>query len=176
MVRRLGKVFRDHFDRVCRANDWTTLTDKVQHLSLALEGPAAEVLKDVDETSTTAYDDIWALLARRFGQTDAPRDAMRRFDVCRQMDNESIPEFEAALRVLYREAWPHASAEQRDSSLKRRFEEGVVNPKLREYLSLHARDDDFAASGNARDYTPEEMRAYHYAPTRPYFRYCRCGR
>ena len=161
------KSFRDHFDRVCRVNDWTTLTDKVQHLSLALEGPAAEVLKNVDETSTTAYDDIWALLARRFGQTDAPRDAMRRFDVRRQMDGESIPEFEAALRVLYREEWPHASAVQRDSTLKRRFEEGVLNLKLREYLRLHAPDDDFAAS---------VLRARYFVETREITRPKKCVR
>ena len=72
--------FKEHFERICRVNAWTTTEDKVQNLTLALEGPAAEILKDVNEASPTAYDEIWTLLARRFGQTDAPRDAMRRFD------------------------------------------------------------------------------------------------
>jgi len=96
--------FKEHFERICRVNAWTSTEDKVQNLTLALEGPAAEILKDVNEASPTAYDEIWTLLARRFGQTDAPRDAMRRFDNRRQADNESIPEYAQALRVLHREA------------------------------------------------------------------------
>jgi len=96
--------FKEHFERICRVNAWTSTEDKVQNLTLALEGPAAEILKDVNEASPTAYDEIWTLLARRFGQTDAPRDAMRRFDNRRQTDSESIPEYAQALRVLHREA------------------------------------------------------------------------
>jgi len=94
--------FKDHFERICRVTAWTSTEDKVQNLTLALEGPAAEILKDVNENSPAAYDEIWTLLARRFGQTDAPRDAMRRFDNRRQTDNESIPEYAQALRLLHR--------------------------------------------------------------------------
>jgi len=138
--------FKEHFERICRVNAWTTTKDKVQNLTLALEGPAAEILKDVNESSPTAYDEILTLLARRFGQTDAPRDAMRRFDNRRQTDNESIPEYAQALRVLHREAWPTATSSQRDSDLKRRFEDGVLNPEMSQFLRLHAREDDFATT------------------------------
>ena len=72
-------------------NAWTSTEDKVQNLTLALEGPAAEILKDVNEASPTAYDEIWTLLARRFGQTDAPRDAMRRFDNISQYQSTHRP-------------------------------------------------------------------------------------
>jgi len=50
------------------------------------------------------------------------------------------------LRTLYRQAWPNASAETRDSTLKHRFEHGLTNPELTQYLRIHARDDDFAAT------------------------------
>ena len=43
------KTFRDHFIRVARANGWQTDTDKVQNLALALDGPALEVLKEIDD-------------------------------------------------------------------------------------------------------------------------------
>jgi len=69
------RSFREQFERICRVNSWTSTADKVQNLTLALEGPAAEILKDINEASPTAYDEIWTLLARRFGQTDAPRDS-----------------------------------------------------------------------------------------------------
>ena len=55
-------------------------------MTLALEGPAADGLKDVDELAPDAYDQIWQQIGRRFGHTDAPRDAMRRFDNRKQME------------------------------------------------------------------------------------------
>ncbi len=71
-------------------------------MTLALRGPAAEVLRDIDEAASTAYADIWTALSRRFGEIDAPREAMRRFENRRQTDNESLPEFVQALRTLFR--------------------------------------------------------------------------
>ena len=65
---------------MARANNWITNAEKVQQLTLALEGPAADTLKEIDETSSTAYNDIWASLKSRFGGLDEPRDAMRRFE------------------------------------------------------------------------------------------------
>ena len=85
-------------------------------------------------------------LARRFGQTNEPRDAQRRFHTRRQLDNETIPEFESALRSLYREAWPNATPEQRDADLKRYFEEGLSHPTVGVHLQLHARDANFATT------------------------------
>jgi len=85
---------------------------------LALEGAAGEILKDVEDSSPSVYNDIWSQLARRFGMTDGPREAMRRFDNRRQQDSESVQEYELSLRVLNRDAWPTATAAQRDSALK----------------------------------------------------------
>jgi len=62
------------------------------------------------------------------------------------MDNESLQEFEQALRLLHREAWPSKTNEQRDSELKRRFEDGLSNTEMAQYLRLHARDCDFSAT------------------------------
>ena len=103
---------------------------------MALEGPAAEILKDVNEASPIAYDEIWTLLARRFGQTDAPRDAMRRFDNRRQTDNESIPEYAQALRVLHREAWPTATSSQRDSDLNVDLKMECFTQKCRNFYAF----------------------------------------
>ena len=60
---------------MCKVNGWTTGQDKAQNLTLA-----ADVLKDVEESAPDAYDQIWRQIGRRFGHTDAPRDAMRRFE------------------------------------------------------------------------------------------------
>jgi len=84
------KDYKSHFERVCKVNSWNTPQDRAQNLTLALESPAADVLKDVDELAPNAYDQIWQQTGRRFGHTDAPRDAMRRFGNRRPMDNESL--------------------------------------------------------------------------------------
>ena len=48
--------------------------------------------------------------------------------------------------MLHREAWPVATSSQTDSDLKRRFEDGVLNPEMSQFLRLHAREDDFATT------------------------------
>ena len=55
---------------------------------------------------------------------------MRRFDSRRQEENETIPDFEQALRTLHREAGPAATPEQRDAALKRRFEDGLISTEM----------------------------------------------
>ena len=117
--------------------------EKAQNLMLAFEGSAADILKDVEDSSPSVYTDIWSQLARRFGMTDGPREAMRRFDNRRQQDTESVQEFEQSLRVLHRDAWPTATPVQRDSALKRKFEDGLASLDMSQFLRLHARNDDF---------------------------------
>ena len=137
------KTFREHFERVAKVNQWISDADKIQNLSLSLEGTAMDILKEVDETASTAYADIWHALSRRFGHIDDKRDAMRRFDLRKQGDSETLVEFEQALRTLYREAWPESDSTQRDQALKRRFEEGLISVEMTQYLRLHTLNDNF---------------------------------
>ena len=41
------------------------------------------------------------------------------------------------------EAWPSSNPEQRDSQLKRKFEEGLLSADMRQFLRLHAPNDSF---------------------------------
>jgi len=65
--------FRDHFGRVAKVNRWQDDVTKAQHLMLALEGDAAEILKEISDTSPTVLQDIWDALSRRFGENDDAR-------------------------------------------------------------------------------------------------------
>jgi len=94
------KGYREYFERLAAVNGWTTVEQKVEQLTLALEGPASEVLRDSETSQPQAYNIIWESLARRFGSLGGAREAMRRFDSRRQEDNETIPDFEQALRTL----------------------------------------------------------------------------
>jgi len=140
------KGYREYSERLAAVNGWSTPEQKVEQLALALEGPATEVLRDLDTSHPQAYNIIWDALARRFGSLDGEREAMRRFDSRRQEDSEAIPDFEQALRSLHREAWPTATPEQRDAALKRRFEDGLLSSDMVQFLRLHARDLDFQAT------------------------------
>ena len=128
------KGYREYFERLAAVNGWSTPEQKVEQLALALEGPATEVLRDLDTSHPQAYNIIWDALARRFGSLDGAREAMRRFDSRRQEDSETIPDFEQALRSLHREAWPTATPEQRDAALKRRFEDGLLSSDMVQFV------------------------------------------
>ena len=133
-------------------NNWTTNDDKFQHLCVALEGSVVEFLKDLRE-SGDKYANIWSALERRFGYMNEPERAMQRFDNRRQIEGETLAVYEQALRTLHREAWPSADAASSDGALKRRFIAGLSNPEMQQFLRLHAKGDDFAATvARARQY------------------------
>ena len=71
---------------------------------LSLEGPAAERMNYIDDTSPTALDDIRSALARRFSDIKDQLDAKRKIDARKQQDNEGVAEFEQTLRSLHRRA------------------------------------------------------------------------
>ena len=138
------KSFRDHFARVAKVNKWGDDNTKAQHLMLALEWNAAEVLKEISDSSPTVLQDIWDALSRRFGEVDEAREALRKFEQRRPSDTESVVDFEQALRSLYRVAWPQATPEQKEVALKIKFEEGLRNMDMQQYLRLHAMGDTFS--------------------------------
>ena len=74
------RVFRDYFERICKINNWESNAEKAQHLSVALESPAVELLKDIPENQPDTYEQIWTALAPRFGYLDEKERAVQRFD------------------------------------------------------------------------------------------------
>ena len=82
------------------------------------------------------------------------------FDARRQNENETLVEYEQALRMLHREGWPTATTEQRDAALKRMFEEGLLSNEMTQFLRLHARDSDFTE-------TVTKVRQFAEAPGNP---------
>jgi len=94
------KGYREYFERLAAVNGRATAEQKTEQLALALEGPSSEVLRDLGTSQFQAYSLIWEALARRFGFLYGAREAMRRFDSRRQEENETISDFEQALRTL----------------------------------------------------------------------------
>ena len=91
---------------------------------------------------------IWEALDRRVGYVDELQRAMRRFDVRRQLEGETLAVFEQSLRMRHREAWPKVDIKspEADSLLRRKFVDGIQDLDLQKYLRLHAATDDFATT------------------------------
>ena len=73
---------------------------------------------------------------------------MRRFDVRKQQEGETLAVFEQSLRMLHREVWPKTDirSPEADSLLRRKFVDGILDLELQRYLRLHAASDDFATT------------------------------
>ena len=65
---------------------------------------------------------------------------MRRFDVRKQLEGETLAVFEQSLRMLHREACPKTDIKspEADLLLRRKFVDGILDLELQKYLRLHA--------------------------------------
>jgi len=117
------------------------------HLLVAMDGAASEALRGLKAEKDTDLALIWEALSRRFGFVDEPERAMRRFDVRKQLEGETLAVFEQSLRMLHREAWPKMDIKspEADSFLRRKFVDGILDLELQKYR-LHATSDDFATT------------------------------
>jgi len=69
---------------------------------VAMEGAASEAVRGLKAEKDSDLKQIWDALHRRFGYVDEPDRAMRRVDVCKQQEGQSLAVFEQGLRALYR--------------------------------------------------------------------------
>ena len=104
-----------------------------------MDGAATDAVRGLKAEKDTDLALIWEALSRRFGHVDEPERAMRRFDVRRQQDGETLTLFEQNLRILHREAWPKVDIKspEADSLLRRKFVDGIADIELQKYLRLH---------------------------------------
>ena len=140
------KAYKEYFERVCLCNEWKSPTECARHLLVAMDGAATDAVRGLKAERDTNLTLIWEALSRRFGHVDEPERAMRRFDVRRQQDGETLTLFEQNLRILHREAWPKVDIKspEADSLLRRKFVDGIADIELQKYLRLHAATDDLS--------------------------------
>ena len=90
-----------------------------------MDGAATDAVRGLKAEKDTDLALIWEALSRRF----EPERAMRRFDVRRQHDGETLTLFEQNLRILHREPWPKTDIKspEADSLLRRKFVDGIAD-------------------------------------------------
>ena len=142
------KQYEEYFERICECNGWENSTERARHLLVAMDGAACEAVRGLKAEQDSDLALIWEALDRRFGYVDEPQRAIRRFDVRRQLEGETLAVFEQSLRILHREAWPKTDLKspEADSLLRRKFVDGIQDLDLQKYLRLHAATDDFATT------------------------------
>jgi len=142
------KAYKECFERICLCNECKSPTECARHLLVAMDGAATDAVRGLKAEKDTDLALIWEALSRHFGHVDEPERAMRRFDVRRQQDGETLTLFEQNLRILHREAWPKTDIKspEADSLLRRKFVDGIADIELQKYLRLHAANDDFATT------------------------------
>jgi len=113
-----------------------------------MDGAASEAVRGLKAEKDSDLALIWESLSRRFGFVDEPERAMRRFDVRKQLEGDTLAVFEQSLRMLHREAWPKTDIKspEADSLLRRKFVDCILDMELQRYLCLHATSDDFATT------------------------------
>ena len=142
------KAYKEYFERICVCNEWKTPTECARHLLVAMDGAASEAVRELKAEKDADLAVIWEALSRRFGFVDEPERAMRRFDVRKQLEGETLAVFEQSLRMLHREAWPKTDIKspEADSLLRRKFVDSILDIELQKYLRLHAASYDFATT------------------------------
>jgi len=96
---------------------------------------------------------------------------MRRFDVRKQQEGETLAVFEQNLRILHREAWPKTDLKstEADTLLCRKFVDGILDVELQKYLRLRDASDDCASTvSKARHFV--DARELFRAPKKPAIR------
>ena len=88
------KAYKEYFERICVCTDWKTPTECARHLLVAMDGAASEAVRGLKAEQDSDLAKIWEALARRFGFVDEPERAMRRFDVRKQLEGETLAVFE----------------------------------------------------------------------------------
>ena len=87
------KAYKEYFERVCLCNEWKSSTECARHLLVATDGAATDAVRGLKAEKDTDLALIWDASSRRFGHVDEPERAMRRFDVRRQQDEETLTLF-----------------------------------------------------------------------------------
>jgi len=98
------KAYKEYFERICVCNEWKSQTECARHLLVAMDGAASEAVRGLKAEKDSDLALIWEALSRRFGFVDEPERAMRRFDVRKQLEGDTLAVLEQSLRMLHREA------------------------------------------------------------------------
>jgi len=62
----LEKITKNTRERLSVINGWTTKREKLQHLLSCIEGSAAEVVNEINDSEDTTYDQLWTALSLRY--------------------------------------------------------------------------------------------------------------
>lgn len=125
--------FRRQFEHSADFNGWNNRQQKLA-LVQAMTGKAAGQVRDLKVDQFQTPQEMLNAFEKRFLPA-ATSDIVRiQFDRCRQMPRESVLDYHARLRDLYRRAYPKSTD---DTQLIRRFAFGLANTWIQQMVLRH---------------------------------------
>ena len=122
--------FRRRFEHCARFNGWDSEQQKLALVS-AMVGKAADAVGDLKVENFLDCQQMLEAFEKRFMPASQSDIVRIQFDRCRQNARESVLEFHARLRALYRRAYPNSTD---DTQLIRRFAFGLANPLVQQMV------------------------------------------
>lgn len=127
-------AWRVHFQSVQRTNDWPDVTAR-HALQACMQGTAANTVMDIDPMNYFTLAAMLDAYEERFLPAALSQLAKQEFDAAHQRNRESVLEWHARLRSLFRRAYPNTLDQ---TQLIRRFMLGVNNEEVQKAV---LRDD-----------------------------------
>lgn len=141
------KACMEYFERICVCDDWKSPRSAPVTFWLLWMVPPPKLYVGLRPRRTPTlhtFGKPWP----RFGFVDEPERAVRRFDVRKQLEEETLAVSEQNFRMLHREAWVKTDIKspEADSVLRRKFVDKILDIELQKYLRLRAASDDFVTT------------------------------
>ena len=121
------------FDLTARRNQWSN-EEKASALLCALDGPARQILQELDDPATAGFKEVCAALSRRFGPTDLTEVHEQTLQQVKLGKNQNIRELASEVQHLTKLAYPDIIGRTRDRLAVKHLIRGIPDRDVAFYI------------------------------------------
>ena len=121
------------FDLTARRNQWSD-EEKASALLCALDGPARQILQELDDPATAGFKEICTALSRRFGPTDLTEVHEQTLQQIKLAKNQNIREMASEVQRLTKLAYPDIIGRTRDRMAVKHLIRGIPDRDVAFYI------------------------------------------
>lgn len=121
------------FELTARRNQWSD-EEKASALLCAMDGPARQILQEIDDPSTAEFTDVRAALLRRFGPTDLTEVHEQTLQQLKLGKTQNIREFANEVQRLTKLAYPDIIGRTRDRITVKHMVKGILDRDVAFYI------------------------------------------
>ena len=121
------------FDLTARRNQWSD-EEKASALLCALDGPARQIMQELDNPATAGFKEVRTALLLRFGPTDLTEVHEQTLQQAKLGKNQNIREFANEVQHLAKLAYPDIIGKTRDRMAVRHMIRGIPDRDVAFYI------------------------------------------